>query len=96
MFSSSLTTGVRCVCTCSLLSLRTAARVGYTHTHACIRAQDKHAILTSIDGPHNNVIVMKPPMLFSKDNVDEFVAALLQALVDIQMVDLDAVPHTPT
>lgn len=33
-------------------------------------------ILISTDGPHNNVIKMKPPMVFTKQNVDEVVSTL--------------------
>ena len=32
----------------------------------------KQFILTSTDGPHNNVLKMKPPLCFSKENVDTF------------------------
>ena len=30
----------------------------------CSRLKDEHMILTSIDGPHDNVLVLKPPMVF--------------------------------
>lgn len=33
-------------------------------------------ILLSTDGPDANVIKLKPPMVFSKDNVDEVVSTL--------------------
>lgn len=33
-------------------------------------------ILISLDGPHNNVIKMKPPMVFTKENVDEVISTL--------------------
>lgn len=33
-------------------------------------------ILVSLDGPDNNVIKMKPPMIFTKQNVDEVVSTL--------------------
>lgn len=33
-------------------------------------------ILVSLDGPHNNVIKMKPPMVFTKANVDEVISTL--------------------
>ena len=31
-------------------------------SYLCSRLKDVHQILTSIDGPHDNVLVMKPPM----------------------------------
>lgn len=33
-------------------------------------------ILISLDGPHNNIIKMKPPMVFTKENVDEVISTL--------------------
>jgi 4-aminobutyrate aminotransferase-like enzyme len=33
-------------------------------------------ILVSFDGPHNNVLKIKPPMVFTKDNADSFVDSL--------------------
>ena len=62
----------------------------------CSRLKDEHRILTSIDGPHDNVLVMKPPMCFSIDDADTFLAALEGAMVALQEVDLDTVSHTPT
>jgi 4-aminobutyrate aminotransferase-like enzyme len=55
-----------------------------------------HDILTSIDGACDNVIVMKPPMVFSVANVDTFVAALCDALAAVEKVDLATVKRTPT
>ncbi|WP_227993203.1 MULTISPECIES: aminotransferase class III-fold pyridoxal phosphate-dependent enzyme [Shewanella] len=37
-------------------------------------------ILLSLDGPFNNVLKIKPPMVFNKDNVDYFIEQLLQGL----------------
>lgn len=34
--------------------------------------KDEH-VLVSADGPDSNVIKLKPPMVFTKDNVDTFV-----------------------
>lgn len=33
-------------------------------------------ILISLDGPDNNVIKMKPPMVFTKENVNEVITTL--------------------
>ncbi|AQS38349.1 5-phosphonooxy-L-lysine phospho-lyase apoenzyme [Shewanella psychrophila] len=40
-------------------------------------------ILLSLDGPFNNVLKIKPPMVFNKDNVDYFIEQLLQGLSQI-------------
>ncbi len=39
-----------------------------------------HRILVSTDGPYENVIKSKPPLCFSKENVDEVVGALAKIL----------------
>jgi hypothetical protein len=38
--------------------------------------KDEANILTSIDGPNNNVLVMKPPMCFGIDDAETFLGAL--------------------
>ena len=62
--------------------------------------KDSYNILTSIDGPNDNVIVMKPPMCFSAENADEFVTALdaiLQSMATQEVQDIMASRgHTPT
>ena len=62
----------------------------------CSRLKDVHKILTSVDGPNDNVLVLKPPLVFSRANVDTFVAAIMQELEQLANVDLSAVQHTPT
>ena len=42
-----------------------------------------HRILASIDGPCDNVIVVKPPMCFSKENADLLVDAILEIIPTI-------------
>ena len=58
--------------------------------------QDVHRILTSIDGPHDNVLVIKPPMCFGRAEATQLVAALRQELEALKGADLSAVSHTPT
>lgn len=53
----------------------------------CSTLKDKYKILTSVDGAHDNVIVIKPPMVFSKDDADLFVSCFEKAL----LVDLPTV-----
>ncbi|KAJ8921891.1 hypothetical protein NQ315_008524 [Exocentrus adspersus] len=42
------------------------------------RLREEH-ILISVDGPHNNIIKIKPPMVFTKENVDEVISTLDRA-----------------
>ena len=56
----------------------------------CSRLKDRHNILTSIDGPHNNVIVIKPPLCFSQDNARYLVKKIefeLQSITDADIID---------
>ena len=48
-------------------------------THVSFRMRAEH-ILVSSDGPDHNVIKIKPPMVFNKENVDEFVSTLDRVL----------------
>lgn len=50
----------------------------------CTQLKQKYSILSSIDGLHDNVLVVKPPMVFSKLDADHFVDCLQQALYDLQ------------
>jgi len=43
--------------------------------YLCNRMND-HGILMSIDGPDENVIKIKPPMVFSEENADELIKRL--------------------
>ena len=63
----------------------------------CSTLKDKYAVLTSIDGPFDNVLVIKPPMCFSKTDVDVFVSAFEAAVEnDLFKVNLENVSKTPT
>lgn len=42
-----------------------------------------HHVLVSTDGPHNNVIKIKPPLTFGKQEADAVAAALDAALTDV-------------
>ena len=46
--------------------------------------------------PAFQVLVLKPPMVFSEANVDTFVGAIVQELEGLADVDLSTVKHTPT
>lgn len=45
--------------------------------------RDEH-ILLSTDGPDANVLKMKPPMVFTKENVDEVVSTLDRILKEVR------------
>ena len=61
----------------------------------CSALKEKHAILTSIDGPHENVLVVKPPLAFSLADAARFVAALDDVLSTLGPIDPNAA-RTPT
>ena len=49
-------------------------------------------ILVSTEGPHNNVLKLKPPIIFQRGHVDRFVAALESVLQDSVLTDLSQTP----
>lgn len=56
----------------------------------CSQLKETYQILTSIDGPHDNVLVIKPPLVFGIADADYFVDCVQNALVQ----DLPAVVKT--
>ena len=63
----------------------------------CSILKSKYHILTSIDGPGDNVLVIKPPMVFTKDDADYFIECFTRAAtVDLPAVDLSQWGRTPT
>jgi 4-aminobutyrate aminotransferase-like enzyme len=65
----------------------------------CSRLKAHHNILTSVDGPHDSVIVIKPPLCFSEKDADRFVDALravLAAMATLGETGLGGVERTPT
>jgi ethanolamine-phosphate phospho-lyase len=67
----------------------------------CSHLKEKYRVLTSIDGPNNNVMVVKPPMVFSMDDAKYFLHSLEQALVhdlpnQTMSFDSDTFTVTPT
>ena len=55
-----------------------------------------HHILTSIDGRYDNVIVIKPPMCFSKADADRLVDGMLAVLPTITAEHVANFTHTST
>lgn len=64
----------------------------------CSILKQKYHILTSIDGLHNNVLVVKPPMVFSKEDADFFVDSFEMALIELEAVgnEIYTMERTPT
>lgn len=50
------------------------------------RMKSVHRILISSDGPHENVLKLKPPMVFTRENADEFLAAFVECMKFLQKV----------
>lgn len=47
------------------------------------RMKDIHKILVSSDGPDDNVIKLKPPMVFTEANVDQFLIGFRECLSEL-------------
>eukprot|EP00750_Incisomonas_marina_P006065 INCI14305.1.p1 GENE.INCI14305.1~~INCI14305.1.p1 ORF type:complete len:557 (+),score=79.50 INCI14305.1:278-1948(+) len=62
----------------------------------CSRLKSKHGILTTIDGPHHNVLVLKPPLVFSYADADYLVDCMRLELPLITHDDIQNFSHTPT
>ena len=65
----------------------------------CSHLKDRHNILTSLDGPGDNVMVIKPPMVFTLADVERLVAAIecgVEAYAALSADDLLALQATPT
>lgn len=56
--------------------------------HVLSRMKDERILLSS-DGPDRNVIKLKPPMVFSMQNVDTVVNVLDQVLAELEDLDAD-------
>lgn len=62
----------------------------------CSRLKSDWSILTSIDGPHNNVLVVKPPLCFSPADADTFLDAVKVVLSKMTIAEVKSHTHTPT
>ncbi len=62
----------------------------------CSRLKDRHRILMSIDGPGDNVLVLKPPLVFAREDVDYLVGCMRRELPLIRPEDVAAYTHTST
>lgn len=64
----------------------------------CTVLKEKYHVLTSIDGPHENVLVIKPPMVFSVKDADEFLDYFKRAVLEdlSQVENIHEIDTTPT
>ena len=64
----------------------------------CTTLKEKYHVLSSIDGLHDNVLVVKPPMVFSKEDADYFVQSFEQAVGDLRKLGdgIEKISKTPT
>jgi 4-aminobutyrate aminotransferase-like enzyme len=64
----------------------------------CTTLKEKYHVLSSIDGLHDNVLVVKPPMVFSKEDADYFVESFAQAVGDLKKLGdgIEKISKTPT
>ena len=53
------------------------------HLFLCSRAREEH-VLISADGPHSNVIKIKPPLVFSYEDADLLVNTIDKCLAQIE------------
>jgi len=65
----------------------------------CTLLKQQYNILTSIDGLHENVLVVKPPLVFSKADADYFVESFSNASEQVNLLtrkELSVISKTPT
>lgn len=55
------------------------------------RMKNVHKILVSSDGPNDNVIKLKPPMVFSKENGEEFIKGFRECLTQLGLDRINSV-----
>jgi ethanolamine-phosphate phospho-lyase len=52
------------------------------------RMKNVHRILVSSDGPDENVVKLKPPMVFNTHNADDFIAGFIECLTQLEDKDV--------
>jgi 4-aminobutyrate aminotransferase-like enzyme len=64
----------------------------------CTRLKQQYHILTSIDGFHDNVLVIKPPMVFSKVDADFLIESFEQVAIELERLGsaVLSMERTPT
>jgi 4-aminobutyrate aminotransferase-like enzyme len=64
----------------------------------CTTLKQKYSILTSIDGLFDNVLVIKPPMVFSRFDADTFIGSFENAVKELDTLgdSVQSMTKTPT
>lgn len=62
----------------------------------CTRLLRRHRILTTIDGPQESVMVIKPPLCFGMEEARRFLGAVEEELRAMEGMDLSGAERTPT
>ena len=58
--------------------------------------KERHRILASLDGPAENVIIIKPPLVFGEGDADALVTAMRAVMRAMRGVDFTDATRTPT
>ena len=66
-----------------LVNDRTTKQAATAEAKCVINEMRNRGILTSTIGPHDNVLKIRPPMPFSKENADQLLSTLDDVLADI-------------
>lgn len=78
---SGLFVGIELVTNCTTLEPATK-EISYLST----LLKQKYKVLTTIDGQFENVLIVKPPLVFSKKDVDRFVECFAMTVEDLKQV----------
>ena len=65
----------------------------------CTVLKQQYNILTSVDGLHENVLVVKPPLVFSQEDADCFIESFTNASDQVNLLtkeELESITKTPT
>lgn len=68
-------------------------------SYICTLLKQKYSILTTIDGEYENVIIIKPPLVFSREDADYFVQSFAKAMKELKGAGSNAIESmskTPT
>lgn len=60
----------------------------YLYLNRFSRMKNVHRVLVSSDGPDNNVIKLKPPMVFNMENANEFLSSFRECLTMLESTEI--------
>ena len=73
-----------------LVTDRTSKTPAADYTKAVANGMRQRGVLLNFLGKHKNVLKMRPPMVFSRENVDQMIAALDAVLAETAPQNLHA------